>query len=60
MACRFFEDAVTKTKERKIAVELGYNDFGQDDTSPITSYIQWYQLVPPKVHLCTLLSAIHI
>ena len=30
------------------AVELGYNDLGLCDTSSITLYILWYQLIPQK------------
>jgi len=28
--------------------ELGYNDLGLCDTSVISSYIQWHQLIPPQ------------
>jgi hypothetical protein len=35
-----------KKKNKLTTVEPGYNDIGLYDTSPITSDILWYQLIP--------------
>jgi hypothetical protein len=36
---------------KESTVQLGYNDFGLYNTSAITSYMQWYQLIPQKVRV---------
>jgi hypothetical protein len=34
-----------------ITVDLGYDDLGYCDTSAITLYIQWYQLISLNAHV---------
>ena len=37
---------MTADAELRSTVEPGYNDIGLNETSPITSGILWYQLIP--------------
>jgi hypothetical protein len=42
---------VRSKQYKRCAVKLGYNDLGLCDTSFITLYIQWYQLIPHKTRI---------
>lgn len=53
-----YEDREKRNSRMTITVQLGYNDLCLCVTSAITSYIQFYQVIPLKAHVfSSLLSA---